>query len=403
MPIPMQPFVPLQPTTQLDIPGAFQAGLQMQGARQQNQIRAMALEDAQRERQAAMTQEKARAIVQKYAGQAFELQRKYLALESEHGPEQASKLMQPIWNPIRDAARSDGLDASDSYDSGQMAQFMDTATRLGLWKEQVELTKAKTEKPKSKYTPGELVNDIIIDGKKYQATFAGIGESGLPIWKNRQEMPEKKAGESSPEDRIHIRELSKDLPKLKDDAIKQNRNISTIDSALNLLKTGTVTGKMGQFKAFIQPYAEAMGVDTKSMSDAQTFQLLTRTITGPMRLDIVGPGAVTEYEQQLIKQMSGGGGTGQAAALELLNYYKQVAKDKVLNYNSTLEGAISIDPTFSKYHKKINITPSGIKAESPATPARIPSTPSMNRKRGTDGNWYIRDENGWKLDANQGE
>ncbi len=108
-----------------------------------------------------------------------------------------------------------------------------------------------------------------------------------------------------------------------------------------------MTGKGGQLKNFLAPYAEMAGLETKGMDEAQSFQLLTRAIVGPMRLEIIGPGPVSEWEQKLMQQMSGGGGTGRAAAKELLTRYRELAKNKVKSYNDAISSATNLSPDFS--------------------------------------------------------
>lgn len=150
-----------------------------------------------------------------------------------------------------------------------------------------------------------------------------------------------------------VKKTIQEMPKLKKEAIAQSANIGSIDNALNILKTSDVSGKAGQLKAWLAPYAEAFGMDTKGMNDAQTYQLLTRVLVGPMRLDIIGPGPVSEWEQKLMQQVSGGGGAGKEAAFTLLNYYRKLAETKINNYNETLDGLIEFRPNASKLYKKI--------------------------------------------------
>jgi len=228
---------------------------------------------------------------------------------------------------------------------------------------------------KEPYKIGQL-HEIVEGGKKYQATYAGKGQ-----WANKQLMPASE--KTAPEDLITLRQLAKDLPKLKTEATTQGNNIGQIDKAITLLKTGNVTGKSGQVKAFLAPYAEAVGMNTQGMDDAQTFQLLARQIIGPMRLDIIGAGPVSEWEQKLMQQMSGGGGAGTQAAYELLTAYRKMAESKIQNYNDTLAGGIELDPNIGKIHKPVkagrsqartpqastaprgNVAPAGTKAKLP--------------------------------------
>lgn len=177
-----------------------------------------------------------------------------------------------------------------------------------------------------------------------------------------------------------IAKTAGELPKLKTEAMTAKNVLPMYDRALELVKTG-VTGKGGQFKAFISPYAESMGIDANNLKDSETFQLMANVIAGPMRLELIGPGAVTEYEQKLKQQMSGGGGVGRQAATELINYYKTIANQKIGNYNTSLEGAVTLHPDFGKLHQPV-------KYETPKKPTASP-TPS-----GGGGNTRIKMPNG---------
>lgn len=191
-------------------------------------------------------------------------------------------------------------------------------------------------------------------------------------------------------DKELVRTTVRDLPKLKKEAITQSNNLQSIDHALELVKTG-VTGKGGQVKAFLAPYAEMLGVDTKNLNDSQTYQLLTRAIVGPMRLDIVGPGPVSEWEQKLMQQISGGGGAAKSAAMELLNTYRKLAIAKVDNYNTTVEGIRGLAPNVEKIYGPINVAatksaPAGNQIQEGAT--------ATNRKTGQkivyrNGKWQV--------------
>ena len=158
-------------------------------------------------------------------------------------------------------------------------------------------------------------------------------------------------------DKEIIRKTLTEIPKLKREAISAKTNITQIDKALDLVKTG-VTGKGGQLKSFLAPYAEMVGIDTNSLNDAQKFQLLTRAIIMPMRLEIVGSGQVSDYEQKLMQQISGGGGAAKDAAKELLSHWKKISEDRINNYNDTLQGFKEIYPNVEKVYKIIPTKPS---------------------------------------------
>jgi len=142
------------------------------------------------------------------------------------------------------------------------------------------------------------------------------------------------------------------LKGLRESAASSPGSLKLVNSALGLIDKG-VTGKAGQIKAFIAPYAESLGMNTQNMDDAATFQALTRVIVGPMRMDIIGPGPVSEWEQKLIQQMSGGGGQALAAAKALLTFYKSKANQKLTDYNNAVKDVGQLSPVLQQIYKPI--------------------------------------------------
>jgi hypothetical protein len=165
------------------------------------------------------------------------------------------------------------------------------------------------------------------------------------------EIAASKSGDST-YDKTLVTKTVTELPKLKKEAISGVSTLAQTNRALELVEKG-VTGKGGQLKAFLAPYAEMVGINSEGLNDAQAFQLFTRAVIGPMRLDLIGPGPVSEYEQKLMQQLSGSGGTAKSAAKELLGYYQSLAKKRVDNYNETLEGVSSLAPHVGKVYKPV--------------------------------------------------
>ena len=157
-------------------------------------------------------------------------------------------------------------------------------------------------------------------------------------------------GNQSPYDKQIVTKTLTELPKLKKAAIEGQNSLKQTKRALELIEKG-VTGKGGQLKAFLAPYAEMIGMPNDNLNDAQAFQLFARAIIGPMRLEMIGPGPVSEWEQQLMQKLSGGGGAAKPAAKELIGYYRQLAQGKVDNYNQTLEGITQIAPVIGKVYQ----------------------------------------------------
>lgn len=190
--------------------------------------------------------------------------------------------------------------------------------------------------------------------------FAELMTSGDPkkerigelMLKYKRALPDEKAEAEL------FKTVVKELPPLKTQAFKASKGIDRINRMLELVDTGNVTGKGGQIKAGLAGWAEVIGVSKeklKGMSEAQLFQRLGRLIVGPMRLEIIGPGPVTDFEQGILDRMAGAGGMTASAARELLNHYIDLANENIELYNITVEGAAELHPRISKAFKRIEV------------------------------------------------
>jgi hypothetical protein len=155
-------------------------------------------------------------------------------------------------------------------------------------------------------------------------------------------------------DEIAAATLIRSLPKLKTSAIDAAANINRIDMMTGLLEQGA-GGKIGQIKGKLAPYLESLGMDVGSLSDKQLYEVLAQSLAGSMRMQIVGPGAVSDYEQKLLQKVRCGGNTAIPAAKQLLNFYRQNALLKVNDYNDSIDQVSGVSPGTSKLYKKINI------------------------------------------------
>lgn len=169
------------------------------------------------------------------------------------------------------------------------------------------------------------------------------------------------------------RALIRTLPKLKEEAVSAGGNLQRIDEMTALLDKG-LGGRLGQAKAWLAPWAEAAGMDVKTLSEAQTYELLAQTLGGSMRMAIVGPGQVSNFEQQMLQKVNAGGRAATPAARELLKYYRDIAARKVNDYNDSVNSVAEVSPATAKLYKRIGIkestpagavAPAGVKAQLP--------------------------------------
>lgn len=144
----------------------------------------------------------------------------------------------------------------------------------------------------------------------------------------------------------------KALPKLRDDAQSAQTSLERMGEMVKLIDQGNA-GAVGRLKAMLAPEAEALGFNSKSMSDAQLYQLMSKSIAGSMRQSVVGPGPVSNYENQLLQSISGGGRTAAAAAKQLLTLYGKSAQEKIGNYNDSIDSVSEYSPSTKKLYKKV--------------------------------------------------
>lgn len=155
-------------------------------------------------------------------------------------------------------------------------------------------------------------------------------------------------------DKTFMRQATQDVIKRRSDALTQSNNLKLIHDVMSLVKNGQVTGKGGVLKGWLAPYAEMIGLDTKGLDEAQAFNILARIMVGPMRLDIVGPGPVSEWEQRLLAEVSGKGATKYTAQM-VLKEWERKAQQKIQDYNDSLSGITAINPTVGTVYKPIDI------------------------------------------------
>ena len=138
-----------------------------------------------------------------------------------------------------------------------------------------------------------------------------------------------------------FRALIQQLPQLQEQARDAGSGINRIDQMMRLLEAGA-GGRIGVLQAGLS----RLGIPvTEGMTEAATYQLLSETLRGPLRVDIVGPGPMTEAEQRLLGSVTGGGNTAPAAARQLLAIYRDMALNRIRAYNEAVNAAGSVSPT----------------------------------------------------------
>ena len=171
------------------------------------------------------------------------------------------------------------------------------------------------EKPENKGEtfPGKLRADAVIEGIRKQSGTIN--------------------------DENAIRMLNQAMKEAMPEAQKSDAALSEVKVLEDLLAKGGVTGKEGQFKSAIAGWVQLFhGADVEGLSNAQAFQKIARIMTGPLRLDLIGGGQITEMEQKLWTELSGAGGMSEGAVKRLVNIYKDKLNNKVNYYERMREG-----------------------------------------------------------------
>ena len=159
--------------------------------------------------------------------------------------------------------------------------------------------------------------------------------------------------------KLQFRKGIESLETTQESVIQSAGAIKNFDKALELIEKRGVTGKGGQLRAWAAPIMETFGFSTEGLDDAALFSGLVGTIRGPLRLAVIGPGPVSGFEQKLLTEMSGGGGTAKESSKTLINFYKTQAIGRINKYNKTLEGLSKIDKRILEQFAKITFEDEG--------------------------------------------
>lgn len=128
-------------------------------------------------------------------------------------------------------------------------------------------------------------------------------------------------------------------------ALSDKTSLDRIKTANEILdRSGnSVTGLSGAIKAAVAPYATAVGLNTAQMNDAQILQTLLDTNAGSLRMEIVGPGPVSNFEQGVLQKVSGRKISAAEGVKQILSYHRKSKETKLKAFNNQLKNASSIE------------------------------------------------------------
>lgn len=137
----------------------------------------------------------------------------------------------------------------------------------------------------------------------------------------------------------------KDVSKNYDTAVSEMNAINRLDAALELVKKGgnEITGLSGAVKSALAPYATAIGMNTEKMDDAQLLRTLLDANAGSLRMEVVGPGPVTEFEQKILQKVSGKEMAAAEGVKKILEYHRKQKENKLESFNTQLKNASEVE------------------------------------------------------------
>ncbi|MFA7256043.1 MAG: hypothetical protein WC047_00510 [Kiritimatiellales bacterium] len=256
--------------------------------------------------------------------------------------------------PTQDAAIA-MQGAAPRFDT--QAMYQDMLGVPGLAKEAVKGLTA-TQDP-IKLGEGETLLDPRTMKPMYQAGpklpwYVQRGEGGAPAGINplfrEFELTKAQAGAARNNTNINIdnkKQMSvvepflNKLPENYQAAVGDKMSISRIDQALEIVKKGgdSVTGLSGAVKSAVAPYATAIGMNTAAMNDSQILQTLLDANAGSLRMEVVGPGPVSNYEQGILQRVSGRKMSAAEGVKKVLEYHRGNKEEKIKSFNNQLDRA----------------------------------------------------------------
>ncbi|MBV5327116.1 MAG: hypothetical protein JZU65_05675 [Chlorobium sp.] len=176
------------------------------------------------------------------------------------------------------------------------------------------------------------------------------GKTWKEISRGEKDRPVQVNTGSNKIDSIVAREAVKDLPKLRTQARIAEASARRLDQMLPLAEKGAAAGLGGNVLAGIGTL-----FDTQATSEASLFQQMAKMGAGQLRATVIGPGQVSNYENQLLQSIAGGGNAARSATINLLKFYRKEADNTVANYHDALSAAdIVTDGKASKGFGKLS-------------------------------------------------
>lgn len=184
-----------------------------------------------------------------------------------------------------------------------------------------------------------------VGGKKALVQQSSTGQIKPVIEDKSTTIINRSGGGTDKADMYEKRAAFGELPTLRKEAQASSVVLPRLERMQQILESNNAGSTVAYLQQYLAPYAP----EAKGANEAQLFQILARTIAGPQRINIIGPGAQTEREGDILRRVGGGGNQGKAALRELLNVHATANKETINAYNGMIEAA------GTKIYKPINV------------------------------------------------
>jgi hypothetical protein len=202
-------------------------------------------------------------------------------------------------------------------------------------------TRKGTALKEKKYGRGERVVGI---GPSGQREFGYIKPDGSTEWTGTKAPDTRSVTNVNLGTKNIMEGAVKQLPKNREAALLAKSAVDRIDNALALVeKQGdNIAGWSGAFRRSFAPAAKFLGMDIESMTDAQILDNLLATGQGSLRMQVIGPGPVSDYEGQVLKEVSGRKMAAAEGIKRILEYQRGSQEQAIDTWNQDIDNISAV-------------------------------------------------------------
>lgn len=149
-------------------------------------------------------------------------------------------------------------------------------------------------------------------------------------------------------DNVMADTIAGDLPKLRQEAADARTAMKRLDNALDIVDEhgDSVVGWSGVLKRALSGPAAMAGIKIEGMDEAQILSSLLSEAAGSLRLAVVGPGPVSEYEQKILQDVSAKRISTAEGVRRILSHHRDQHLQKINSYNDTTARLSEASPKY---------------------------------------------------------